>query len=104
MKFGDYLKSIEREAPDEYRGRWLKYKQLKKNIKQCKRGRAETSWSDLSSAEKEFFQELQREVRQVNRWASVIVASWLAAEGGGLPGPDLVLHNSRPDLVLHNPR
>ena len=69
MKFGDYLKSIEREAPDEYRGRWLKYKQLKKNIKQCKRGRAETSWSDLSSAEKEFFQELQREVRQVNRWA-----------------------------------
>eukprot|EP00891_Asterochloris_glomerata_P005309 jgi/Astpho2/5309/fgenesh1_pg.00075_%23_8_t len=83
MKFGDYLKSIEREAPDEYRGRWLKYKQLKKNIKQCKRGRAETSWSDLSSAEKEFFQELQREVREVNRQFESLARKLIAARTKG---------------------
>lgn len=35
MKFAQYLKAVEVEAPDELQGRFLNYKSLKKTLKRC---------------------------------------------------------------------
>ncbi|KAK9854191.1 hypothetical protein WJX84_011566 [Apatococcus fuscideae] len=68
MKFAHQLKQLDADAPPEFRGKFLKYKQLKKIIKH----RAEPRGSNLERTqsqgvwEAQFFSELDTELREVN--------------------------------------
>ncbi len=68
MKFAHQLKLLDAEAPAEFKGKFIKYKQLKKVIKR----RASPRGADFERTESQglweaqFFSELDTELREVN--------------------------------------
>ncbi|KAK9830643.1 hypothetical protein WJX74_000031 [Apatococcus lobatus] len=67
MKFAHQLKLLDAEAPPEFQGKFIKYKQLKKVIKKRAepRGNVERTQSQ-GLWEAQFFSELDTELREVN--------------------------------------
>lgn len=59
MKFAHYLATIERDAPEEWKGKFIKYKKLKKMLKACL---TEDGTLD-TAAEQHFFQRAAGRVR-----------------------------------------
>lgn len=68
MKFAHQLKLLDAEAPPEFQGKFIKYKQLKKVIKKRANPRGTTSDEQTSQGlwEAQFFSELDSELREVN--------------------------------------
>ena len=81
MKFAQYLKAVEVEAPDELQGRFLNYKALKKTLKKCNAAAHAAAGSPPSAAaagkppppghvppslRDEFVRQLEDEVNMVN--------------------------------------
>ena len=79
MKFAQYLSALERDAPQEWQGRFIQYKKLKKMLKAClvadERDREEggdpdedeRSYTVDKDREGEFFGELETELQAVNK-------------------------------------
>jgi len=77
MKFAQYLSALERDAPQEWQGRFIQYKKLKKMLKAClvaderdseeEDPEDERSYSVDKDREGEFFKELETELQAVNR-------------------------------------
>ena len=68
MKFAHQLKLLDDEAPPEFKGKFIKYKQLKKTIKK-RAGPQGHSFERANSQglwEAQFFSELDTELREVN--------------------------------------
>ena len=82
MKFAQYLKAVEVEAPEELQGRFLNYKALKKTLKKCNAAAHAAAGSPPSAAaagkpppagfisdalRDGFVRQLEAEVTMVNR-------------------------------------
>ena len=67
MKFAHQLKLLDAEAPPEFQGKFIKYKQLKKVIKKRAQPRGNVERSPSQGLwEAQFFSELDTELREVN--------------------------------------
>ncbi|KAL4521381.1 hypothetical protein Ndes2526A_g01587 [Nannochloris sp. 'desiccata'] len=66
MKFAHYITVLERDAPPQWRGKFLLYKQLKKMLKRCKPADQQNAPLD-TEAEEAFFKELRLELEAINR-------------------------------------
>ena len=68
MKFAQQLKLLDAEAPPEFQGKFIKYKQLKKVIKKRAQPRGSSLERSQSQGlwEAQFFSELDTELREVN--------------------------------------
>jgi hypothetical protein len=66
MKFAHYITVLERDAPPQWRGKFVKYKQLKKMLKRCKPADQPDAPLD-TEAEEAFFTELHSELDAINR-------------------------------------
>lgn len=68
MKFAHQLKLLDAEAPPEFQGKFIKYKQLKKVIKKRAdpRGNSSAQLQSQGLWEAQFFSELDTELREVN--------------------------------------
>jgi hypothetical protein len=86
MKFAQYLKAVEVEAPTELQGRFLNYKALKKTLKRCNEAAHAAAGSPPAAAaagkppppghvppelRDGFVRQLEAEVAMVNRWVDV---------------------------------
>lgn len=72
MKFAQYLGALERDAPQEWQGRFIQYKKLKKMLKACLiADESDPDDEHLCTVDKdkeeEFFQELGTELQDVNK-------------------------------------
>lgn len=65
MKFAHELLAVQASCPEEFSGRFIKYKQLKKLIKQIRE--VEEAGGPDSTAEAQFLHLLNAEVAAVNR-------------------------------------
>ncbi|KAI8112293.1 hypothetical protein M9434_003616 [Picochlorum sp. BPE23] len=63
MKFAHYLTTLERDAPKQWKGKFLQYKKLKKVLKTCV---SENGGEVDKDAEAAFFEEIEKELRFVN--------------------------------------
>lgn len=62
MKFGHQIAELDGCAPSVFRGKWLKYKQLKKMLKKAKEDEKSANF---------FFLSLERDLLRVNRCAQM---------------------------------
>lgn len=63
MKFAHYLTTLERDAPQQWKGKFLQYKKLKKILKTCV---TENGGEVDKAAEAAFFEEIEKELQFVN--------------------------------------
>lgn len=78
MKFARYIEALQRDCPPEWRGRFLKYKELKKTLKKCQH--EEKGEEPDTATEDAFFLAIARQMSSINKLfqhhADRIIASY----------------------------